>query len=200
MEIEKKAFASEMCHSRDWNSPNGDSPSQWSNGQMATIVLKWSLWIRYGRQTRHFPLLLYLYCFSLILLNLQSAYFKIDTYLLILSHVIYDVKLSHCFLFSKVFIICVFWNLNCNMNGLRHKFSLWMCFTIILPQSMGCQCYFNCSQKQLEQKFFWFHWLTGKNKFGISCLILRKLLAYTFQLNMNWIALLLWYGWPKKGV
>ena len=26
MEIEKKAFASEMCHSRDGNSPNGGPP------------------------------------------------------------------------------------------------------------------------------------------------------------------------------
>ena len=100
----------------------------------------------------------------------------------------------HSFFLSKVFIICVFWNLNCNMNGLRHKFSLWMCFTIILPQSIGCQCYFKCSQKQLEQKFFWFHWLTGKNKFGISCLILRKLLALHLSIiyELNWIAFMVW--------
>ena len=37
------------------------------------------------------------------LLNPQSGYIKIDAYLLqILYHMIFDVKLSHCFLLSKV--------------------------------------------------------------------------------------------------
>ena len=37
------------------------------------------------------------------LLNPQSVYIKIDAYLLqILCHMIFDVKLSHCFLLSKV--------------------------------------------------------------------------------------------------
>ena len=97
-------------------------------------------------------------------MNLQSRYIKIDAYLLILCHVISDVKLSHCFHLSKIknvfltlkpfrkqyqnikqkrsllecrktstvkytsklslflVFICVFWSLNCNMNGLRHKY------------------------------------------------------------------------------
>ena len=36
------------------------------------------------------------------LLNPKSGYIKIDAYLLILCHVISDVKLSHCFCLSKV--------------------------------------------------------------------------------------------------
>ena len=36
------------------------------------------------------------------LLNPKSKYIKTDMYLLILSHVISEGKLSHCFLLSKV--------------------------------------------------------------------------------------------------
>ena len=37
-----------------------------------------------------------------MILNSQSGYIKIDAFLLILCHVISDVKLSHCSLLSKV--------------------------------------------------------------------------------------------------
>ena len=41
-------------------------------------------------------------CFGSNLLNPQSGYFKIDTYLLILCHVVFNVTLLHCLLLWKV--------------------------------------------------------------------------------------------------
>ena len=56
---------------------------------------------------------------------------------------------------------------------------LWKyCFTFILSQSIGGQCYLKRSQKQLERKFFWFHRRTWKkSRSDRSCLILLKLLV-----------------------
>ena len=93
------------------------------------------------------------------LLNPKSGYIKIDAYLLILCHVISDVKLSTVSVFQKLrtcsntqiiqktmskphlnvgellrlnkhhfkpslflVFICVFRSLNCDKNGLRHKY------------------------------------------------------------------------------
>ena len=102
--------------------------------------------------------------------------------------------MSNChtvFFFQKFSSFVYFWNLNCNMNGLRHKFSLWMCFTIILPQSIGCQCYFKCSQKQLEQKFFWFHY--RKKQVWHILSNFAKVAGFT-PFNYIWIELNCFYG------
>ena len=84
------------------------------------------------------------------------------------------------------------------MDSVKY-FSVEVCFTTILSQSIGCQCYFKHSKENKRNgnctDFIGLHW--KKNRFARSCLILIKLLTlylaiiYSTQLSnsIHWLTI-----------